>query len=605
MEPLPIVITEAGLAAIVDAAGGGTNAVTVAEIGLTNTAFVADKELIAIPGEIKRVATISGMAADARTVHLTMRDYSGDQYEFNGFGVFLSDGTLLGSYSQEEAIAGKAAVSLLYIAFDFRLNSPVAELFEFGDANFINPPATVTTPGVAQLASSEDVAAGIGSDTIVTPEALAAAYVALALLGAENGVATLDNNGKLLLDQRPPIDLIDVFPAANEAAMLALAATPGDFAVRADVDSVFVLQATPASTLGNWLELSTPSPVMSVNGKVGVVVLDPADIGAVPTARAVTGSGLATGGGALNIDRAINVPKASPEEVIAGVVDTKAVTPLGLAGLLAAIGAGVPSTRQITGGGLVTGGGSLAADRVLSVAIATAAEAFGGLNNTKALTPASLSLILEDLALKVPQTRSITTSGLAKGGGSLAATRDIAVDKASAAEALAGSIDTKALTPASLSSILAQIAAKAAAAITISATGLASGGGNLNANRAINVAIASAAEVLAMAINDKAVTPAGLAGLISVSHTGSTLVLKIAGTIFQLFTGTVSANGSTTLSLPESFPSQCTAAFVNGGRPITDTTQNAPYASGWGTNSVTVFNAMDVSGAVNILAIGK
>lgn len=54
-------------------------------------------------------------------------------------------------------------------------------------------------------------------------------------------------------------------------------------------------------------------------------------------------------------------------------------------------GGDVPSTRTITGSGLVTGGGDLAADRVLSVAAASAAEALAMVLTNKALTPASLT----------------------------------------------------------------------------------------------------------------------------------------------------------------------------------------------------------------------
>ncbi|RHW17215.1 hypothetical protein D1610_11745 [Sphingomonas gilva] len=51
----------------------------------------------------------------------------------------------------------------------------------------------------------------------------------------------------------------------------------------------------------------------------------------VPTARTISASGLATGGGDLTADRTITVPKASPAEVAAGTDDTKAITPLALA----------------------------------------------------------------------------------------------------------------------------------------------------------------------------------------------------------------------------------------------------------------------------------
>jgi hypothetical protein len=102
----------------------------------------------------------------------------------------------------------------------------------------------------------------------------------------------LGADGKLAVDQRPPIDLIDVWPVDSQAAMLALAeATVGDFAVRADSGLVYVLQAAPPAVLANWLEISTPAPVSSVNGKVGSVVLSPGDVGAVPVARKVQTAG--------------------------------------------------------------------------------------------------------------------------------------------------------------------------------------------------------------------------------------------------------------------------------------------------------------------------
>lgn len=54
--------------------------------------------------------------------------------------------------------------------------------------------------------------------------------------------------------------------------------------------------------------------------------------GAVPTTLTITGAGLATGGGDLTTNRVITVPKALAADVAAGTDDTKAVTPLALAG---------------------------------------------------------------------------------------------------------------------------------------------------------------------------------------------------------------------------------------------------------------------------------
>ncbi len=544
MEALPLTITDAGLAAMVDAGGGGIAAITLTEIGLTNTAFVAAPDIEALPDEIKRLDTISGTSVDSQTLHMTMRDNSDDEYAFNGFGIYMSTGELFATYSQADPIAAKAPVSLVYVAFDMKLSAEVADIFEFGDANFLNPPATTDTAGVAYLATQAEVEAGEEGSKIVTPELLAAVYVALAQLGVANGVATLGADGKLAAAQRPSIDAIDVFAVASEAAMLALDGTAGDFAVRTDTGTVYILQEVPASVLGNWVELNTPAPVTSVNGKTGTVALIPGDIGAVPTGRTVTGSGIATGGGDLSANRTIDVPKASQAEASAGVNDSKAVTPYALAGALAAIGAGVPTGRQITGSGLATGGGDLSADRAIHVAIASAAEAWAAAIDNKAVTPAALATLVSQIASKVPTSRSISTSGLA------------------------------------------------------------SGGGNFNANRNINVPAASAAEVLAGSINNKAVTPASLSGLIDISGSGSTLIIKVGSAILQIFAGYAGANGSTTITLPESFPSTCVAAFCNGGLTDTGAQDNGPYVSSKSANSVTVFNATNGT-AVQILAIGK
>lgn len=67
---------------------------------------------------------------------------------------------------------------------------------------------------------------------------------------------------------------------ASQAAMLALDAQTGDIAIRSDLNKTFVLKASPASTLANWLEILTPTAaVSSVLGKTGAVVLAAADVG--------------------------------------------------------------------------------------------------------------------------------------------------------------------------------------------------------------------------------------------------------------------------------------------------------------------------------------
>lgn len=98
--------------------------------------------------------------------------------------------------------------------------------------------------------------------------------------GAANGVAPLDGSGKVDVSFLPAIAITDTFVVADQAAMLALTAQVGDVAVRDDLSKSFILQASPASTLANWIELKTPSDaVSSVAGKTGAVTLVKGDVG--------------------------------------------------------------------------------------------------------------------------------------------------------------------------------------------------------------------------------------------------------------------------------------------------------------------------------------
>lgn len=92
--------------------------------------------------------------------------------------------------------------------------------------------------------------------------------------GANNGLASLDSSGLIPTSQLPALAITTTQVVASEAAMLALTAQTGDVAVRTDVNKSFILTASPASTLGNWQELLTPTDaVLSVDGSTGAVSL--------------------------------------------------------------------------------------------------------------------------------------------------------------------------------------------------------------------------------------------------------------------------------------------------------------------------------------------
>jgi hypothetical protein len=92
--------------------------------------------------------------------------------------------------------------------------------------------------------------------------------------GAVNGIASLDGSGLIPTNQLPALAITETSVVASQAAMLALTAQVGDVAVRTDVNKSFILTAEPATTLGNWQELLTPTDsVLSVDGLTGAVVL--------------------------------------------------------------------------------------------------------------------------------------------------------------------------------------------------------------------------------------------------------------------------------------------------------------------------------------------
>lgn len=100
-------------------------------------------------------------------------------------------------------------------------------------------------------------------------------------LGIPGGIATLDGSGKLTPAQLPPLALAEFLGAtATEAAMLALTGTPGDWTVRSDLGTMFILTSADESLLASWTEFDLPgSPVTSVAGRTGAVVLTKSDVG--------------------------------------------------------------------------------------------------------------------------------------------------------------------------------------------------------------------------------------------------------------------------------------------------------------------------------------
>lgn len=255
--------------------------------------------------------------------------------------------------------------------------------------------ATENVAGIAQIATTAETTTGTDDQTIVTPlklkQRLDAGFIPLGQRAAANGVATLDGNAKIPVAQLPDVAVSLPFEVASQEAMLALTAQRGDIAIRTDLNRSYVLSQDNPAVLGNWIEIRAAGLVQSVNSRTGNVVLGPADVGAVPTARQITSTGLITRNrDDLAGDISLGVDIATAAETLAGLINDKAVTPASLTNLINLINAATPQTRNInTGGGILQGGGSLSADLLLQVIAATGADILAETSNSKAVTPAS------------------------------------------------------------------------------------------------------------------------------------------------------------------------------------------------------------------------
>jgi len=179
MSALKLVMTTTGLGRFTSAQAGDDIDLTIARVGLTDAEFVAAPSLTALPGEFRRLSTVSGSVEAQNIVHMTVTDDAEITYSVRGFGLFLTDGTLFAAYSQTTRIAEKSIGSMLALAIDIAFPAAGVDQITFGSTNFLNPPASTERKGVVELATLEEANA---SDPVrVTTGAIVKAMIADAL----------------------------------------------------------------------------------------------------------------------------------------------------------------------------------------------------------------------------------------------------------------------------------------------------------------------------------------------------------------------------------------------------------------------------------------
>ena len=177
------------------------------------------------------------------------------------------------------------------------------------------PSTDVTGLGTMSTQNSDNISVTGGSISGVT----VSGYIPTSAEGVANGVATLDSGGQIPLSQIPPLGDLNYQgtwnATTNTPTLTSSVGTKGYYYVvsvagTTNLNGITDWQINDWAVFNGsvWQKIDNTDSVTSVNGYTGTVVLTQTDIsGTVPTSRTITaGTGL-TGGGDLSANRTLAI----------------------------------------------------------------------------------------------------------------------------------------------------------------------------------------------------------------------------------------------------------------------------------------------------------
>lgn len=167
---LNVIITDAGIAEVINAEHTGTAPVVLTQVGLGRGVYTPTPDQTALHDEIKRLSAISGGVVGDNIMHIQALDgAAGASYAVYEIGVYTASGTLFAVYSQALPIIHKVADSEIMLAIDFVLAGFEPTSVTVGDTNYSLAPATTSNQGVVELATDEEAVAGTDAERALTP----------------------------------------------------------------------------------------------------------------------------------------------------------------------------------------------------------------------------------------------------------------------------------------------------------------------------------------------------------------------------------------------------------------------------------------------------
>lgn len=268
MPNLLMIITDAGFDALVDAQGGGSDNIRISYMGLTDTPFVMARTLTALPGQFKTLESFAGQTIADNIIHLSAYDRSNESYDVTGFGLYLDDDTLFAAFSSDsDPILTKAELAWSLFSHDITFDNISTADIDFGDASFLNPPASESVKGVAEIADDGEADAGLDDERIMTPKKVKRVIDAFSTL-VDDALAAIGNAIDDILGRT--ITGTGLVSGGGDLSadreLNVTAATPADFLAGTASD----LALTPAS-------LGPVTKLIAQNGYITIPTADPAN----------------------------------------------------------------------------------------------------------------------------------------------------------------------------------------------------------------------------------------------------------------------------------------------------------------------------------------
>jgi hypothetical protein len=243
--------------------------------GAVTSAKIADGTIVA--GDIADGAVTSAKILDGTIVDADINAAAGIAYGKLSLGGTITSADLADGTIVNTDISATAGIALSKLATDplARANhtgtQTASTISDFDTQVRTNRLDQMTAPTAAVALNAQKIT-GL-ADPTSAQDAVTLNYITTQK-GVANGIAELDGSGLVPTHHLPALAITTTQVVNSQSAMLALTAQTGDVAVRTDVNKSFILTATPATTLGNWQELLTPTDaVLSVDGGTGAISL--------------------------------------------------------------------------------------------------------------------------------------------------------------------------------------------------------------------------------------------------------------------------------------------------------------------------------------------